>query len=561
MSTNTRKKAADFSAGSIRFKPYDQDLQINIGVLASDFIKENALVRIIDEIVERIDMKDLEVFYSRYGSPAYHPKMLIKVWAYGYCEKVYTSRPLAKKLRSDLGFMWLAGGQTPDFKTLSDFRSVRMQGLIDVVFRTVLGYLVEAGYVDLEDLYIDGSKWQANANKYKRVWRKNMERYKANVLFRIEELLKEYRALQEAEDARYGSKDLKGHQEEAEIQVVLKSSDLQSAISRMGEAIASSTEEVRQKKLKKLQNELHKEVPKLMKYEEQEVILAGRNSYSKTDEDATMLRMKDEQLLPGYNVELTTSKQYAIAGSIHQSSSDSATLPEHWAALKANVSGLVKGDWLPDVTADAGYGSEENYDLLRAEGANSFVKYPFWYKEKTGQLAKRTFYFINWVYEESGDFYRCPNNRKLVFRQLQVEKSQNGYERTLRVYECESCRDCPFSKDCRGEKARTDMNRTIRFSPNLETHKAGVKARLDSDRGKEKRAQRGVDVETPFGDLKHNQGHRRFILRGIEKVRVELLLLLIAHNFRKLECEITGKWKEYYAQRATKKQQKGAKRA
>ena len=131
--------------------------------------------------------------------------MLLKVWLYGYCTQVYTSRPLAKKLREDLVFIWLAGGQRPCFKTLSSFRSKRMQAIVDVVVSQVLLYLIEQGYVDLSDLYVDGSKWEANANKYKVVWRKNTERYKGWVLSRIADLMQQWQALQEQEDQTYGS--------------------------------------------------------------------------------------------------------------------------------------------------------------------------------------------------------------------------------------------------------------------------------------------------------------------------------------------------------------------
>jgi len=547
--------------GKVRFRNYDQGLTINLPILASELIKENALVRIIDELVEEIPMKDLEIYYSRYGRPGYHPKLLIKVWTYGYCEGVYTSRPLAKKLREDIGFMWLSGGERPDFKTLSNFRSVRMQGMIDVVFKTLLVYLVESGYIDLDDLYIDGSKWEANGNQYKRVWRKNTERYKAGVMERIGGFLKEAGILQEKEDAAYGSKDLKLVQSEEEIKLTMSSSELQSAIARLSEQTANQSDKERVKKMTKIKTDLLKEVPKLEKYEEQERILAGRNSYSKTDEDATMMRMKDDRLLPGYNVEMTTSNQYAIAGSIHQNASDSVTLPGHWGVVAENISGFVGDDWHPSVTADAGYGSEENYDFLESEGTKAYVKYPLWYKEHKGELAKKPYYFHNWEYDVEGDFYRCPNNQKLMFKGIEPRLTKNGYERKLRVYESQNCEGCPFFKDCRGERAKPNSNRRLSISPNLEEHKAKVKALLLTEEGKEKRSQRSVDVETPFGDIKYNRGHRRFILRGMEKVRVEFLFLLIAHNIRKIECQKTGKWKEFYAQRAAKRDLKAKKRA
>ena len=173
----------------IVFKPYDQNQFVRVPIQVEEFIAPGHLVRIIDGVIEQIKMEDLEAYYVGGGSSAYHPKMMIKVWVYGYCTRVYTTRPLSRAMREQLPFMWLAGGQQPSFKTLSEFRGNRMQRMIDVVFKQVLLMLVEEGYIDLEDLYVDGSKWEANGNRHKVVWAKNMARYKASVLERIEGLL------------------------------------------------------------------------------------------------------------------------------------------------------------------------------------------------------------------------------------------------------------------------------------------------------------------------------------------------------------------------------------
>ena len=139
--------------------------------------------------------------------------------------------------------------------------------------------------------------------------------------------------------------------------------------------------------------------------------------------------------------------------------------------------------------------------------------------------------------------------------------TQNGYIRTLDIYQCESCLDCPFFKECRGENAKPQSNRSVQISKKLEAYKENVKARLSSEQGLNKRSQRSVDVETPFGDIKYNMGHRRFILRGKDKVYIEFSLLAISHNLRKVACDKTGIWKEYYAQRAGRRAKKQKKRA
>ena len=547
--------------GEIRFRPYAQDIVIDLPVHLQELVSDNALAQLINELVEGLCLQELSSYYSSQGSPAYDPRMLLKVWLYGYCTKVYTSRSLAKKLREDLVFIWLAGGQRPCFKTLSSFRSKRMQDIVDVVVSQVLLYLIEQGYVDLSDLYVDGSKWEANANKYKIVWRKNTERYKGWVLDRITGLLQQWQALQEQEDQIYGRKDLVEHQSPDQIQLVMNSSDLAARLVGLNKLIAQQKDKTRKGKLEKIHRQLSKEQTKLIKYEAQQSVLAGRNSYSKTDHDATAMRMKDERLLPGYNAQITTSKQFIINATLHQTSSDSTTLMPHVASLEQRVEGAVNSDWCPDYTADAGYGSEENYDLLDNRGYTAYVKYPSWYQEHTGQLSKKRFNSYNWFYDPEQDCYLCPNQKQLHYKEHILKKSRNGYLRQLKVYQCQSCAGCPLFDQCRGAQAKPGSNRRIFISEKLEAYKEQVRKRLASEVGKTKRSQRSVEVETPFANIKYNMGHRRFLLRGLDKVSVEFLLLTLAHNINKIYCLQSGLWKEYYAQRANRKAQKTKKRA
>lgn len=536
----------------IRYKSYDQNLQIDLPILLEELVKENSLVQIINEVVEHIELRELDRYYSRRGCPAYDPRMMIKVWIYGYCSQVYTSRPLAQKLREDLGFMWLAGGQQPCFKTLSDFRSKRMQGLVDKVFEQVLKYLVDQEYVNLNDLYIDGSKWEADGNRYKAIWRKNTERYKARVEDRIRDLLDQINELQRQEDNQYGKSDLRTHESESEVQIVLKSSELKQHIKELNEVIKQKQDDPA-KSVRRLNKKLSKEAEKLEKYEKQQVLLQGRNSYSKTDTDATFMRLKDDLLRPAYNVQISTSNQYIVNTTIHQNASDSVTLTGHLEELEKRLGNLIEPTWQPDATLDAGYGSEENYALLESKNITAYMKYPSWYQEKTGELAKKKYRRENWFYDPVEDYYLCPANKKLPFVEHRQVKTINGYERCLSIYECESCAGCAFFTDCRGEKAHPQSNRRVQRSKKLETYKEQAKTLLASEQGKVKRKQRSVDVETPFGDIKYNRGHKRFYLRSIEKVRVEFSLLAMAHNFRKIHCQKSGIWKEYYAQRAAKK--------
>jgi transposase len=547
----------------IQFKKYDQEQVIQVPIDVSTLIPSEHLVRIINRVVDDIDMSVLEKYYTGGGRNPYHPKMLIKVWIYGYCERVYTSRRLVKAMRENIHFIWLSGNQHPCFKTLSEFRGERMQGMIDVIFKQVLLLLLESGYINLNELYVDGSKWEANANQYKKVWRANTERYKQQVVLRIESLLKEIKTLQAEEDAMYGNKDLRELGKGESLNIVLTSEEVSRHLINLHELVEKegvkqdSTTHTKYKELSRIKKRLEKEHENLEKYEQQERILGDRNSYSQTDTDATMLRMKDSRLLPGYNTQAITSNQFAICYTIAPNASDSPTLPHVLDKLVEHLKGIRPIEKI-NLCADAGYGSEENYADLEKRKMIPYVKYPLWYQEVSGELAKKKFRRENWVYNAETDTYTCPNNRLLIFKAESIQISDNGYERILRHYECTSCDNCPFAADCK--KSETS-NRTVMHSPKGETYKAQAKALLETEKGKEMRSTRSIEIESTFGDIKYNMKHDRFILRGKEKVYVEYGLLCIGHNLRKVYCLKSGIWAAYYAQRAARRAKKASKRA
>ena len=545
----------------IRFKEYDQNQVVEVPVLVKDAVKDNVLVRIVDEVVESIDLSKLSAFYSKKGCPAYHPRMMLKVWIYGFCNKVYTSRVLEGKLKEDLGFIYLSGNQRPCFKTLSEFRGSRMKGMVDEVFKEVLSYLSERGYIDLEDLFVDGTMMEANANKHKINWAKNTARWKAAAQERAKLLLEQAEELQALEDEEYGSKGLAKYQGEGQITLELDSASLQGCIASINQKAEGLAEKKRKRKLKSIGNKISKEAQKIAKYEQQEKVLAGRNSYSKTDKDATALRMKDRSLKPGYNVQITTSNQFILNTSVHATAADSATFESHISKLEQYAEGIAPEGWHPTLTTDAGYGSEEVYALLESKNWAGYVKYFTWYREQSGQIAKQPYRRENWQWDSQDNCFICPQGRKLYLAEELDKKTKTGYTRHVHVYECESCQGCPAFKKCRRDTAPPDSNRRLWISWKLEAYKEKAKALLASEQGKAKRAKRGVDVETPFGNIKHNRGCRRFLLRGQQKVYIEACLLCISHNLIKVECDVTGKWEEYYARRRAKAAAKKKKRA
>lgn len=532
------------------FKSYDQNQFVRVPLEIERLIPLGHMVRIINEVVERLEIEALKCYYTGGGCSAYHPKMMLKVWIYGFCIGIYTSRPLSRAISEQIPFLWLSGGQTPNFKTLSEFRGNRMRSIVDDVFKEVLVFLTEEGYVSLDDLYVDGSIWEANANRHKIMWRKNVERYKSAVLERVAAMLEQSRLLQAEEDRRYGSRNLAMMGESKDLSIVLSSEQISDHIISLNKLIAEKTVAPSLKKeLKKTKTALRTEQEKLEKYEQQERVLGARRSFSKTDLDATGMRMKDERLLPAYNIQHTTNNQFITNFTVEQSPSDSVTLMAHLDKMAERFEGLSAPKSI-NLCADAGYGSEENYADLEQRNIKPYVKYPLYHMEQSGKLAKLKFKRENFPYDQQADEFTCPNNRKLKYIGSKKSVSLNGYAKELREYECENCDKCPFYAECTKSK---DAKRKVQYSPQGEIYKKKAKALLKSEKGRAMRSSRCIEVESVFGDIKYNMKHRRFILRERPKVYIEYGLLAIAHNLRKVFCEKSGTWAEYYAQRKRKR--------
>ena len=510
----------------VTFKPYTMEQPALLPPDLEELIPEDHLVRVVNRVIEGLDLDPILRKYKGGGTSSYHPRMLLKVLVYAYTQRVNSSRRIAKGLRENVNFMWISGNNRPDFRTINRFRGSVLKEGIEVVFTEVLEYLMEAGYVKLENYFLDGTKVEANANKYKWVWAKSTAKYKARLQEKVQALLKQIEQENEAEQEAYGERDL-----EELGGAGIDSEELQKRIERLNERLTGKAEDKRvAKALRTLQEEY---LPRQEKYEEQERLLAGRNSYAKTDPDATFMRMKEDamhngQLKPGYNVQIGTENQFVLGFSIHQKTNDINCLIPHLNQVKARLGYLPRR-----VIADAGYGSEENYAYLEQTGTEGYVKYSLFHQQQKRSWRKQRFRFENWDYDPQRDEYLCPGQQRLTYLGSRRHTTENGYRSDRREYLCSSCAACPLKPQC----TRAAGNRRIWVSRTLNRYHDQVRQRLLSEPGRRLRALRAVEVETVFGRLKQDWGFRRFTLRGQEKVRTEWGLLCIAHNIAKLAVQ------------------------
>lgn len=503
------------------FKPYNPDQLSLLPPSLDELIDENHVVRVVRDVIDRINIDSIVKKYKGGGASSFHPKMMLKIIVYGYLSNIYSSRKIEQAVASNIHFMWLSGMQRPDHNTINRFRSDKLKGVLKEVFAQVVTLMAEQGLMDIKKIYVDGTKLEANANKYTFVWGKSVKRHKDRIKAQLEELWKYAESV--AKEEMMDNDPTTFPELDAE--------QVSKTIQTINEAIKDKPID---KKVKQKLNYAKRNWPQNMaKYKKQEDILGDRNSYSKTDPDATFMRMKDDhmmngQLKAGYNWQISTSNQYILNYDIYHNPTDTLTLPHHIGQYKE----LYNSN--PDVlVADSGYGSEQNYELMESENIEAFVKYNYFHQEQKSKgkiKPKNAFRPEHLHYDKQGDFFICPMGQKMTKQYETYSKTKSGYQQTYSVYQAKNCKGCPL----RGACHRSKTDRKIQINWNLKRLKDKARQKLLSDQGVAHRSQRPVDVEAVFGNIKQNKKFTRFMLRGKDKVLIEAGLIALAHNLAKM---------------------------
>lgn len=499
------------------FKQYSPNQMMLLPPSLEELIPQAHSARIVNEVIEKIDLEPLLKKFKGGGTSSYHPKMLLKVLVFSYLNNIYSSRKMESAVKENIPFMWLAGMSQPDHNTINRFRSDRLKDVLKQVFKQIVLLLSEAGLVDLKEVYIDGTKIEANANRYTFVWGNSIKTSKERITKQLDELWKYAQTIAAEELKDTISPEFKK----------IDAEKVKQTIEKIDEALKDKPVN---KKVKQKLNYAKKNWPEnLKKYEQQKENLNGRNSYSKTDKDATFMRMKDDymqngQLKPGYNWQISTNSQIITNYTIHHNPTDTTTLIPHIEEHK-NLYGKTPGT----VTADAGYGSEENYEYLEQNNVEAYVKYNYFHLEQK-QKEPNPFSSENLYYNKDKDCYYCPMGQQMQKVGEIKRITDNGYQQTYKIYQAKNCNGCPLRGSCHKAKG----NRKIQVNHRLQELKAKARKNLLSKQGIYHRKKRPADVEAVFGNIKGNYGFKRFMLRGKNKVEIEAGLLAIAHNLRKM---------------------------
>ena len=483
-----------------------------------ELIPSNHVVRIVSAVIDRLDISEILSTYKGGGNSCFDPRMMLKVLIYAYLNNIYSSRKIERMLAENICFMWLSGMSRPDYRTINYFRGKRLKTGIDNIFTQVVELLHQEGLLTLDVQYIDGTKIESSSNKYTFVWKKTVmkydERLKRKTLALIEQIEKNHAI--ECEDETSAGE--------------LTVEDFSERLERLSERIDES--ELSKQESKDIRKTKEESLPKMEEYKNHMEIMGERNSYSKTDHDATFMRMKEDhmkngQLKPGYNVQISTENQFITHYGIFQRPTDTLTYISYQESFRDRYSRFSETN-----VADSGYGSEENYKFMFENGITPYVKFNMFHVEQKKKYRDNPFLPQNLHYNKEENYYVCPMGQHMDFVREEKRYTESGFEQTISIYRAKRCEGCPLRSKCHKAKG----NRTIEINHRLNAYKDIVRKLLTSEEGLKHRSRRPIEPEAVFGQIKSGGMFKRFRLRGLAGTNIEFGLKAVAHNLKKLSA-------------------------
>ena len=491
-------------------------------------------VRLLSAFVEGMELLDLYNTYGKIKKDQVSPRQLLKIVIYAGMNRIYSSRDIEKSCRRDINFMYLLEGKpSPDHATIARFISLHLSQCSSNILAEVSNILYELGEISGKHIFIDGTKIESAANRYTFVWKKAVTKNQTKLFAKITELIAECEEMYGLKLVYQDSISLHSLKRIRKKLYAIKESEgitFVHGIGRRKSAIQKSIES------------LEMYIGKLKEYIHKLYACGERNSYSKTDPDATFMRMKEDhmlngQLKPAYNLQHGVDSEYITWLTINPNPTDTKTLIPFLKDMEQNL-----GFKYTEIVADAGYESEENYLFIEANGQTAFIKPNNYEISKKRRFKTDIGKMENMDYDKENDFYICKNNRKLTAQYEKKGKTATGYRRTTTVYKCSDCSGCPYKTDCiKGNNCKTSMeqrNKTLYVSKTMKQKRAEDLERITSPYGIQLRVNRSIQAEGSFASVKENMEFRRYMYRGKENVTAQSVILAIAHNINKLHNKI-----------------------
>ena len=510
----------------------EEGYQLKLPLNIETIIPEDDSVRLLSQFVEAMDLTDFYSTYERINSVS--PRTLLKIVLYSYMNGDYSSRSMELNCKRDINFMFLLeGAPAPDHATFARFRSIHFAPCSKRILAEMSNTLFDLGEVSGETIFIDGTKIEASANKYTFVWKKAVTKNQAKLLIKLADFVAECEQLYDLKIVYGDTVKIKHVKKLRKKLYALKQSENVVFVHGIGK---------RKTPLQKSIEALEEYLSKLKEYNQKIHICGERNSYSKTDHDATFMRMKEDamgngQLKPAYNLQHGVDSEYITWLTIGPQPTDTTTLTPFLKDAEKHLNFKYK-----NITADAGYESEENYLFLEENGQLSYIKPANYEISKTRKYRNDIGKIENMEYDEALDIYTCRNGKKLTVDHIRHSKSKTGYVSEKTIYRCENCESCPYKKDCiNGNNCKTPLEertKTLQVVKTFLKYRQEDLERILSDDGILFRTNRSIQAEGSFGDLKQDMQFRRYLSKGTTNVLAESTLLAMARNINKLHNKI-----------------------
>ncbi|OQB58316.1 MAG: Transposase DDE domain protein [Bacteroidetes bacterium ADurb.Bin141] len=508
---------------------YQLKLPINVECM----IPNDDSVRLLGQIVEEMDLSELYKTYSRLRKKQATPRQMLKIMLYAYMNSNYSTRKIERACKRDINFMYLLEGMpAPDYTTIARFRSIHFAPVSENLMAQFTGMLAENREISMKNLFIDGTKLEAASNKYTFVWKGSVTKNQKKLMDKIPAFFK-----QAEED--FGLKILYG--DKIKMHHLKKLRRKLRKIKKDESIVFVSGIGKRKSPLQKTLEQLDEYLSRLKKYNKHLHVMGDRNSYSKTDPDATFMRMKEDamkngQLKPGYNIQFGVDAEYVVWISAGSQPTDTTILIPFLESLKGHLQYSY-----PNIVADSGYESEENYVYLDENNQLAFIKPSNYEISKTRKYKTDISRKENMSYDKENDFYICSNGKKLVVTGTKFSKSKTGYRSEKTCYTCENCSECPLKSKCikgNSKKPLEERTKHLEISKLFQQKREAALERILSDEGTELRMNRSIQSEGAFGEIKQDMGFRRFLCKGKKNILAECILLGLAHNVNKLHNKI-----------------------
>lgn len=491
-------------------------------------------VRLLSAFVEEMDLSELYKTYNRIRKNQASPRQMLKVVLYAAMNRIYSSRDIQKACKRDINFMYLLESMpAPDHATVARFISLHFSQCSKELLAEMTGLFHALGEISGKTIFIDGTKIESVANKYTFVWKKAVTKNQVRLHAKISTFVEECEEL-------YGIRTV--YHDEISIRTLKRLRKQLCCIRKEEGVIFVHGIGKRKTMLQKSLEQLDEYLEKLKEYTKKLHTLGNRNSYSKTDPDATFMRMKEDamlngQLKPAYNIQHGVDSEYITWVDISSHPSDTLTLIPFLKDMEKHLNFKYS-----EIVADAGYESEENYLFIEENGQVAYIKPQNYEISKTRKYKQDISRRENMEYIPERDSYICKNGKELTVTNERKSKTASGYISIKTYYRCKECTGCPYKSNCiKGNNCNTSMedrNKVLMVSKRMSQKRAEDLERITSEYGTMLRMNRSIQVEGSFADVKEDMNFRRYLYRGKANTLAESILLAMGRNINKLHCKI-----------------------